>query len=147
MKRHCHPPLPWKFHSGGGKSPEQLVQVHLRGLSREQLSAYLKRLLTRENQCRPRKGRKAITPPWHEHLHPRLRRKRLVVANALHRLGHPVSARLLRWALPDWRHWPGTLYLVGSYVDEDLRSKQHDAHPITGADLLQQAAAHGSNST
>ncbi len=120
-RKNAAPPMPWKFSGGGPLSALQLLAVRWRGLSDTALTAYLRRLITRETQGRPSRGwREAINPPRRPHLQARLRRRRLEVAEVLSSRRVKVSRRVLAWALPPWHQWPGSVYLVGSRCDEDL---------------------------
>jgi hypothetical protein len=121
MKPSRHPPLPWKFTGGGRLSAIALLSVQWRSLPTEALSMYLKRLITRELQCRPRRIGLRIEPPWNANLQPRFRIRRREVALALRVRGVKISERAIAWSMPSWRRWPGRIYLIGERCDEDLR--------------------------
>ena len=158
MKRVRSPhSIPWRFSGGGPRTPHQLLAVHWRRLDVSELTMYLKRLLTREWQSRPRKIN-PTEPPWHGHLQPRLRRRRMEVSARLLTVGIPISQRATAWSLPPWYRWPGSMYLVGKRCDEDLgpgwraapsiggRSVKHqprnaDSHPSSAAGPLLRAGA------
>jgi hypothetical protein len=46
-------------------------------------------------------------------MRPRLRRRRLQVAQRLHALGGRMSELVLKRVLPKYSMWPGAIYLVG----------------------------------
>ena len=120
MKKRLRRPPYGPFRRDALYSPSSLLAARWQTLSCLRLENYCRKLLIRENQCRPHRGKIVYPPAPHAFLHPRLTRRRLHVARKIGELGGRVSARALSWALPLWIRWPGMLHLVGEYADKDL---------------------------
>jgi hypothetical protein len=88
------------------------LKAKWRRLSREELESYLRLVVIAEHQCGPILGLRPELPrnSW---MRPRLRRRRLLVAQRLRILGGRMSELVLKRVLPRYSAWPGAIYLVG----------------------------------
>jgi len=118
-------------------SPTELLAVQWRSLSPQDLALYLKRLITRECQCRPL-AINPVAPPLHAYLHPRYRRRRMEVVKKLTQVGVKVSSRAAAWSLPSWRQWPGSMYLIGTNCDAYLESSRRPRFAFIGGRSVRQ---------
>jgi hypothetical protein len=121
-------------------SATELLAVQWRSLSPQDLALYFKRLITRECQCRPR-AINPVVPPLHAYLHPRYRRRRMEVVKKLTQFGVTVSSRASAWSLPSWREWPGSMYLIGTNCDADLKSPRRPRFAFIGGRSVRQQSA------
>ena len=117
-----HPRMPItsrrKGHRAKTKSEAHLrfagsrLKANWRRLTREELESYLRLVVIAEHQCGPILGLRPESPrnTW---MRPRLRRRRLQVAQQLRATGGRMSELVLKRVLPKYSTWPGAIYLVG----------------------------------
>lgn len=88
------------------------LKVKWRRLNRNELESYLRLLVIAEHQCSPILGLRPESPrnAW---IRPRLRIRRLKVAQRLKIMGGRMSEVVLQRVLPKYSNWPGAIYLVG----------------------------------
>lgn len=88
------------------------LKVHWRKKTRDELESLLRLVAIAEHKTRPHDVRRREPPlnPW---LRPRLRRRRLEIAERLLLLGGRVNQCLYSRVLPRRKKWPGALALVG----------------------------------
>jgi|ERR1041385_1640853 len=81
--------------------PEYLLRVRWRLLDSDKLAWHLRRLLISEHRCQA-----ALEPTYFS---PRLRRRRIVVANRLVSIGGKVSPLVFERNIPNGRAWASRL--------------------------------------
>ena len=87
------------------------LRAKWRSASVAELETQLRLILIAERYCVPKiEWRTAPTVRW---LYPRLRRRRLEIAQLVALSGGRVNVQVFSRVLPKWRQWPGVLALVG----------------------------------
>lgn len=103
------------------------------------LEVLLRQLLMAEHRCMPHPSvlRERPTNRW---LLPRIRRRRIEVAERLVAIGGRVSHATLARVLPRGHHWPGILALVGRHAWDAVEGRQpRPHHAVIDAPLRQRA--------
>ena len=91
------------------------LNVKWRNLTLAELERHLRHVIIAERHGMPHKA-KFKEPPVHRYLQPRLRRRRLEVANSLLVHGTRINKAVLLRVLPRKNLWPGALALVGKHA-------------------------------
>ena len=84
-----------------------------RALPVAELERYLQRVILIEKRCVPGMNLRRKEPPYIRSVHPRLRRRRIAVAERLHKLGGSINELVFARVLPRRDSWPGIMQLVG----------------------------------
>jgi hypothetical protein len=91
------------------------LNVKWRKLTATELERHLRHVIIAERHGMPHKA-KFKEMPTHRYLQPRLRRRRLEVANALLAHGTRINKAVFCRVLPRRKQWPGALALVGKHA-------------------------------
>ena len=94
--------------------PKDVLARKWRSLPKDQLRAYLVRILTIELHSYPQSSAKSGRRPRNKRMQFRLRRRRHQVIKRFLSLGGKVSSRIAGHGFPHGREWPGVVSVVES---------------------------------